>query len=103
MLPSGKKRTWAYFGVACAYGLFFGVLDFCPPRGGIPLPLLLSLLLACFGTAAYCAYRLLFFSNDWFRARDEKAAVWWDRHRRLAWGLNILALAAAALMALKRH
>jgi hypothetical protein len=103
MLATGKKRMWGYFGIACAYGLFLGVLQFWPPRGSIPLPLLLLLLLACLATAAYCAYRLLFFSNDWFRARDEKAAAWWDQHPRLVWGLNILALAAAAFMALRRH
>ncbi|HXT38841.1 MAG TPA: hypothetical protein VN887_02340 [Candidatus Angelobacter sp.] len=68
------------FGVACLYVLMTVWLCWFIPDFKIffAICLVLSAVVACF-----LGYRAFFFSDDWYRAKEDERADWWYRHPRL--------------------
>jgi hypothetical protein len=89
----GKRRTLAWFVLCCLGALAYGII-FClwpePPSFKVsfwfPISMTaLGIILACF-----FGYRAFFFSDDWFRMKEEREARWWNEHPRLSFACSVL-------------
>ncbi|MGA2786142.1 MAG: hypothetical protein ABSF60_01315 [Verrucomicrobiota bacterium] len=79
-LRSGKSPAWMSFIIVCA--CFFISLVGCVFDSEARFVWILFMIGSAF-IAGYIGYRVVFFSDDWFRMKQEREALWWDKNRIL--------------------
>jgi heme/copper-type cytochrome/quinol oxidase subunit 4 len=70
-----KKEIFLGFVLMCVFVLAFAVATIREPNVIFVAFLVVSISVALFG-----AYRLFCFSDDWYRAQEEKEQRWYARH-----------------------
>jgi len=90
-MHSGKKQAFTGFVLLCMLTLVFALVALKSPNIAFVALLLLSISGVIFG-----AYRVFCFSDDWYRAREEKEQRWIAKHPRLT--LCVVILSAGGLL-----
>jgi amino acid transporter len=81
-----KKETLIAFILLCVLSVAFAVATLLRPNVAF-----ISFLVASVAGALFGAYRVFAFSDDWYRAREEKEQLWYERHPHLTALLVVLA------------
>ena len=84
----GRKDVLFVGVLLCVMSLVFGWASIVRPNVLFIAFLIVSVLGTCFA-----AYRFFCFSDDWYRAKEEKLQNWYARHPRLTACLVFFALA----------
>jgi len=90
-MHSGKKQAVFGFGILCLLTFAFAWATIKSPNG-----LFVAFLAASLAGTLFGAYRVFCFSDDWYRAQEEKEQRWIARHPRLT--LCVVVLSAANLL-----
>lgn len=79
-----KKQAFAGFIISCMLSVAFGAVTILRPNVVSIGFLVVFLAISCFG-----GYRVFAFSDDWYRAREEKEHMWYERHPHLTSSLTV--------------
>lgn len=85
-MHAGKKEALFGFILMCVLSVALAVVTFLEPNVWF-----ISVLVASVAATLFGAYRVFAFSDDWYRAREEKEQLWYARHPHLTALLVILA------------
>ena len=82
-----KREQQFYCVLTCVLSLFMALVWCIKPE----LKILSCILFVGFGAAACVSgYFGFYHSNDWFRAREKKEAIWLSKHPHLAKAVTVL-------------
>jgi amino acid transporter len=84
-MHGGKKQTLAAFILSCVLSIAFAIATVKSPNF-----VFAGFLVASVGVAIFGAYRVFAFSDDWYRAREERERLWYARHPKLTALLVVL-------------
>jgi len=90
-MHSGKKQAVFGFGIFCLLTFVFAWATVKSPNA-----LFVAFLAASIAGTLFGAYRVFCFSDDWYRAREEKEQRWIARHPHLT--LCVVILSAGGLI-----
>jgi len=81
-----KKEALFGFILSCVLSVVFAVVAILSPN-----VMFVGFLVASVAITLFGAYRVFAFSDDWYRAREEKEQLWYARHPHLTALLVVLA------------
>jgi len=93
--PRKRAALVQFVGFSLVFALSLWLCFFFPVRNSLLLFVVMALSLC---VAAFSGYRAFFFSDDWFRAQEEKESLWWYEHPRLRKGLWVMLLLLIAYL-----
>lgn len=85
-----KKESLLAFILVCVMSIGFAILTFLRPN-----ILFFAFLAVSVAGALFGAYRVLCFSDDWYRAQEEREQRWYARHPHLTSLIVILGAGGA--------
>ena len=82
----GRKVALARFVLCCLVGLAYAIIFLTwreKPSLNLTFWFPILMVVICVLFSCFFGYRAFFFSDDWFRAKEDSRADWWDKRPRL--------------------